>query len=213
MNMDETEKLIDGFKGFQSGYFKEHSSQFKKLVSEGQSPKVALVACSDSRVDPAIVLSVEPGQIFMVRNVANIVPPYEGEGTYHGTIAALEYAVRGLTVEHIIVMGHAHCGGIQALMEGGVPEDWEQSYIPKWMSLVDSAKQRVEATLPDAPIDVKLRQCEKEAVHVSLENMMTFPWIEQKVEERTLNLHGWYVDIGKGELLVYDPVNASFVSA
>lgn len=211
--MDEIAKLIKGFKGFQTGYFKEHLSEFKKLVSEGQKPKIALVGCSDSRVDPAIVLGVEPGGIFMVRNVANIVPPYEGEGTNRGTIAALEYAVRGLAVEHIIVLGHAHCGGIKTLMEGGVPEDWESSYIPEWISLVDSAKLRVEATLPDAPKDVKLRHCEKEAILVSLENMMTFPWIQQAVEERTLSLHGWYVDIEKGELLAYDPVNASFVSA
>ena len=211
--MDDIEKLIEGFKNFQSGYFQDHAENFKKLVKDGQSPRVALVACSDSRVDPAIVLNVDPGRVFMVRNVANLVPPCEDGGSYPGTSAALEYAVRGLNVEHIVVLGHAHCGGVRALLEGSVSDDWEAGYIPKWMSLVSSAKRRVEATLPDASLDIKLRHCEQGAVLVSLENMMTFPWIRAKVEERSLSLHGWYVDIEQGELHLYNPEEGKFQKA
>ena len=211
--MDDVAKLIEGFKEFQTGYFQDHAAKFKKLVREGQKPKIALVACSDSRVDPAIVLNVDPGSVFMIRNVANLVPPSEGDQSFHGTSAALEYAVRGLNVEHIIVLGHAHCGGVKALLEGSVSDDWEASYIPKWMSLVSSAKRRVEATLSGAPLEVKLRHCEKGAVLVSLENMMTFPWLKEKVEDKSLNLHGWYVDIEEGELHIYDPESGSFQKA
>jgi len=208
--MQEIQKLIDGFKGFQNGYFKDNAATFNTLIKEGQSPKIALIACSDSRVDPAVVLNVEPGHVFMVRNVANLVPPYETDGKYHGTSAALEYAVTGLNVDHIIILGHAHCGGIYSLLDGDVSEENETSFVKNWMTLANAAKRRVEATMPDAPPKVKQRHCEQGSVLVSLENLMTFPWVRQKVEAKELRLHGWYVDIEKGELFAYDSAVGNF---
>jgi carbonic anhydrase len=207
--MDPIEKLTAGFREFRDGRFQEQRAMYETLVDQGQSPKVAVVACADSRVDPAIVLQADPGDLFIVRNVANLVPPYEREGHYHGTSAALEYAIEHLQVAHLIVLGHAHCGGVRSLFENPATDDNER-FVPPWMSLVRSAYLRVEGTMPDAPLEVKAKHCEQSAVLVSLENLMTFPFIRERVSNRTLRLHGWYIDIRSCMLHVYDPIKQYF---
>ena len=211
--MDPIAKLIAGFKVFRDGRFQEQRATYEALVDQGQKPKVAIFACSDSRVDPAIVLQADPGDLFIVRNVANLVPPHERDGHFHGTSAALEFAVLHLEVGHLIVLGHAHCGGIRSLFEMRDQGGEDNLFLPPWMSLVRSAFLRIEGTMPDASEDVKARACEQSAVLVSLENLMTFPFIRQRVGDGQLRLHGWYFDIGSGQLYTYDPNQQKFEPA
>ena len=208
--MDPIVKLTAGFKVFRDGRFQEQRTAYEALVDRGQNPKVALVACSDSRVDPAMVLQADAGDLFIVRNVANLVPPYEREGHYHGTSTAVEYAVQHLEVGHVIVFGHAHCGGIRSLFDRPDEDSQDNHFVPSWMSLVQSAYLRVEGTMPDASDEVKARICEQSAVLVSLENLMTFPSVRERVASGRLRLHGWHIDIRSCALEIYDPSRQRF---
>ena len=191
-------------------YFEKSPDLYKGLLKSGQNPRFAVVACSDSRVDPAIVLQTKPGDIFAVRNVAALVPPNEEGGQYHGTSAALEFAVTGLAVEHIIIIGHAHCGGIKALLNPPDVGTKGNFFVPSWMSIVESAYLRVMGTMPDASSQQKAQACEQGAVLVSLENLMTFPCIRENVGNGSLKLHGWYINIREGELSTYNAVTQTF---
>ncbi len=213
--MDAIEKLKLGFAEFKQGYYQEKIEIYQELVDVGQHPKVAVIACSDSRVDPTTILHKEPGEVFIIRNVANLVPPYEENGSYHGTSAALEFAVQHLNVEHIIVLGHAYCGGIQTLFkpEGEKGEDTKKSkdfFLKSWVSMLKPAYLRVIATMPDATERQKHQACEQESVLVSLENLMTFACIRKRVLNNSLRLHGWYIDIKDGSLSSYDAQTRAF---
>ncbi|MEK9754852.1 MAG: carbonic anhydrase [Rhodospirillaceae bacterium] len=175
----------------------------ESLVAEGQRPEVCVIACADSRVDPAILFQVDPGDLFVIRNVANLVPPMEEEGTYHGTSAALEFAVLGLGVKHLVVLGHAHCGGVKAVMNAETADD-TYSFLPSWVSMLSAAHRRVQATMPEAGEATQTRACEQNAVLVSLENLTTFPWVRDRVRSGELRLHGWYVDIATASLSIYE---------
>jgi carbonic anhydrase len=201
--------LVEGFQRFREQHFERNDGLFQQLVKEGQTPKTLVVGCCDSRVDPAIVLDCEPGDLFVIRNVANLVPPAEGRAGHHGTTAAIEYGVRILGVEHIIVLGHAHCGGIGTLMKtAGVSVPG--SFIDDWMCLVESARTSVMQDLPQASFEDQVRECEKRGILVSLENLMTFAWVREKVEAGQLTLHGWYFDIAHGQILKYNIEEKSF---
>jgi carbonic anhydrase len=196
-------KLVEGFQRFREQHFESNDSLYQQLVTEGQTPKTMVVACCDSRVDPALVLDCEPGDLFVIRNVANLVPPVEGRAGHHGTTAAIEYGVRNLGVDHIIVLGHAHCGGIGTLVSsGGVSNPG--SFIDDWMCLVESARSSVMTEMPNATLKEQTRACEQRAILVSLDNLMTFTWVRERVEAGKLTLHGWYFDIENGQLLRYD---------
>jgi carbonic anhydrase len=196
-------QLIEGFQRFRQQHFDRHDSFYLQLVKQGQTPKILVVACCDSRVDPALVLDCAPGDLFVVRNVANLVPPSESRAGHHGTTAAIEYAIRILAVEHIIVLGHAHCAGINTLLTtGGISNP--DSYLADWMSLAESARTSVMSEMPAAALDEQLRACEQRAILVSLENLMTFSWVRERVEAGNLTLHGWYFDIERGQLLSFD---------
>ena len=208
--MDPIDKLTAGFRIFRDGRFQEQRATYENLVDQGQNPRVAVVACSDSRVDPAIVLQADPGDLFIVRNVANLVPPCKRDGDFHGTSAALEYAVEHLQVQHLIILGHAHCGGVRSLFEKAEQDDESNQFVSPWMSLVRSAYLRVEGTMPDASAEEKARICEQSAVLVSLENLMTFPCISRRVGDGRLRLHGWYIDIRSCTLQLYDPIRQTF---
>lgn len=204
-------QLIQGFQRFREQYFARKNGLFQQLVEHGQTPKTLVVACCDSRVDPALVLDCAPGDLFVIRNVANLVPPLEQRAGHHGTTAAIEYGVRNLGVQHIIVLGHAHCGGINALVrDGGVSNP--DSYIGDWMHLVESARLSVMQDFPCASMEEKERACEQRAILVSLRNLMTFPWVRERVENGTLALHGWYFDIELGLLLGYNAGTGQFES-
>ena len=192
--MKDIKKFIAGFRRFQEKYFNEDLDLFEKL-RHGQNPKALIVACADSRVDPTLLMGTEPGDVFVVRNVANLVPPYEPDGSFASVPAALEFGVLSLAVEHIIVLGHAQCGGIHALMQGTSPGS---EFIGKWVGIAQPARERVLAELPAKPPALQARACEQAAILVSLENLMTYPWIAQRVALGEIHLHGWYFDIAHG---------------
>ena len=207
--MQDIDKFITGFKQFQRSYFGENQELFDKL-KQSQQPRAMIVSCCDSRVDPAILTSSEPGDLFVVRNVANLIPPCEDDVGHHGISAALEFGVCSLGVEHIIVLGHSQCGGIRALMEDSYGSE-EGGFIAEWMSIAEPAREKVRRELPHKPIDLQAQACEQAAILLSLENLLSFPWIAQRVNNRTLSLHGWYFDMSQGELLGFDAVSQALV--
>jgi carbonic anhydrase len=208
--MKGIDDLVAGFRRFQSAYYGERRELVERLVRQGQTPKVMVVACCDARVDPAIVTDCDPGDLFVVRNVANLVPPFEEGGGYHGTSAALEFAVRCLHVEHVIVMGHARCGGIRALLGDLKFEDGAGQFIAPWMSIVEEARRETTADRANGDAEARAATCEQAAVRVSLRNLLSFPFVRAAVAAGRLRLHGWYFDLDRGELHGYDPVTCSF---
>ena len=190
MNIDQ---IIGGFKTFQKEYYINQPGFYKSLVEKGQNPEVMVIACSDSRVNPSLIANAEPGDIFVVRNVANLVPPYDPNTNYLGTSACIEFAVQDLGVRHIIVLGHSHCGGIKRLCEG--PEGTKgPEFIDGWVSIARLA------LASDSQDNKHIRQIEREAVCISLNNLLTFPWLKTKFDQGDLELHGWYFDLESGEL-------------
>ena len=204
------DKLFKGYRNYRDGSYEQSRPLIEDLVARGQHPQVAIIACSDSRVDPAILFQADPGDLFVIRNVANLVPPMEKEGTYHGTSAALEFAVLGLGVKHLMVLGHAHCGGIKAMMTPDTSDN-TFSFLPSWVSMLAAAHRRVLATMSQASEEARIQACEQNAVLVSLENLTTFPWVRERIESGDLELHGWYVDIAIPELSAYDGKVGTFI--
>lgn len=192
--------LIARARAFRAGPFERRQPLYRRLVREGQAPQIAMVACSDSRVDPSVIFDADPGEIFMVRNVASLVPPCTPDAGCHGTSAALEFGVRGLGVAHIVVLGHAHCGGIAALLKGADRGEPETDFIGPWLACAGAVRDRVARELPAAPEAERTRALEHATVRQSLANLMTFPWIAERVRAGTLALHGWHFDIAEGAL-------------
>ncbi|KAI9207375.1 carbonate dehydratase [Polychytrium aggregatum] len=202
-------KFLSGFKRFHKNYFCDNIELFDHL-RQAQSPKTLLIGCCDSRVDPAIITECDPGDMFVVRNVANLVAPYHPDGVsgFHGVSAAVEFAVKGLKVENIIVMGHTQCGGIKALMQG-VSKD-EYQFVGQWMSIVQLAKDKTLKNFPDAAPEVQQRACEHASILLSLENLMSYPWVKERLMKNEITINGWYFDFERGELLGYDVENNIF---
>lgn len=187
---------MDGYHNFYKKYFIDNPQVYQKLVLEGQSPKTLVIACSDSRVDPSILLDTKPGDIFVVRNVANLVPPFEEDDTScHGTSAAIEYAVKHLNVENIVVLGHSDCGGIKALLSG---KNDEHTFIDHWLSIAKDAKQKALDTANNHSHHCEL--CEKEAIKYSIKNLQTFPFIQERLKQNNLSIHGWYFNLKTGSI-------------
>lgn len=207
--MTDLDKLKAGFKKFRKYYFEDNPELYRQLTEKGQSPRALVIACCDSRVHPAQVMDTDPGDIFVVRNVANLVPAYVDDGKTHGTSAAIEFAVKHLGVPHIIVMGHAQCGGIRALMEGQ-HEGKKHKFIDPWMAIMTPARERVERQTADMSLDEQCSHCEKAAISVSLNNLMSFPFVMRAVENGELQLHGWYFDIEHGILSELDHEDNQF---
>lgn len=206
--MADIKKFITGFKRFQENYFGGNQELFGQL-KQGQKPNAMVIACSDSRVDPAILMDCEPGDLFVVRNVANLVPPYESGGGLHGVSTALEFGVCVIGVQHIIVLGHRQCGGVHALMYG-IPNGASGEFIGRWVNIAARAKDRVLADLPDATEADQWCACEEASILVSMENLLTFPWIKSRIQQGALMLHGWYFNIETGMLEAYNPFSGEF---
>ncbi|MEW6765136.1 MAG: carbonic anhydrase [Pseudomonadota bacterium] len=210
-NHTPIDKLVEGFNHFHREHFAKQDPYFQALVREGQNPRVLFLACSDSRVDPAIVFGTDPGDLFIIRNVANIVPPFETNAGQHGVSAAIEYAVNVLKVEHIIINGHSQCGGIRALCEN--PEDARidtPCLVGRWLALARPAYEKARHDHPDADMDQLALECEKDSILASLENLMTFPMVKARVEAGELKLHGWHFDMARGVLQAWNPENGHF---
>lgn len=197
-------KLVSGFLAFQQETYLPKRALFEQLALK-QRPKIMMVACSDSRVDPAILTNAEPGDVFMVRNVANLVPPCALDHAAHGTSAALEFAVISLEVQHIIVLGHSGCGGIQALLTADPTIAREHAFIYNWMQIVDEARRRTLILARTQPLTVQLRVFEQESIKTSLANLLSFPWINERIAQGHLRIHGWRFDLSDGNMYVYVP--------
>ena len=189
------DRLFEGYRQFRAETWPAQRERYESLARKGQSPETLIVACSDSRVDPQIIFNTGPGELFVARNVAGLVPPYQPDAHYHGTSAALEYAVRVLKVARVVVLGHARCGGIQAMVEGAPAEARE--FVAPWMEIAKPVLRTVPQGLP--PADV-LTHCEAGAVRLSLDNLKTFPWIAEAVASGRLALHGLRFDVSTGVL-------------
>lgn len=201
------EALTSGYRTFLNDRLPSEVRRYAKLA-KGQSPEVLLIGCCDSRVSPEVIFDTGPGELFIIRNVANIVPPCEEGGEYHGTSAAIEFAVQSLEVKHIVVLGHATCGGIKAYADQAKPLS-EGNFIGKWVSLVGPAAAKAETQSgPDY-----MTRLEYAMVAQSLENLMTFRFVRERVEEGRLQLHGAHFGIARGELLVRDPKTGAFAPA
>jgi len=205
--------LIDGYRRFRDSEWREERARWAELA-EGQSPAVMVIACSDSRVDPSQIFDARPGEMFVVRNVANLVPPFEPDQNYHGVSAALEFAVTQLQVQELVVMGHGSCGGCAAALTGQFAGATSGAghFIAHWVEMLDEARERVRRDYPELGPDA-VRAMEHEGVRVSLTNLMTFPWVRERVADGRLKLHGAYFAIADGALHVLDPATGAFSPA
>lgn len=192
--------------------FPESRDWFRRLAEEGQTPRAMVIACCDSRVEVNSIFGQRTGELFVHRNIANLVPPYTPDGRQHGTSAAIEFAVKHLKVEHILVMGHSLCGGVAgciAMCEGKAPEfEKTESFIGRWIDTLRPGYDRVSDIVHE---EDKQTALEKEGVHVSLENLVSYPFVKEAVEAGTLSLHGLWADISEMDLETFDGTIRRFV--
>lgn len=203
-------RLIEGYRRFRETRWPRERERWSELA-EGQSPKVMVIACADSRTDPAEIFDTRPGEIFVVRNIAALAPPFETSVGYHGVSAALEFGVTQLEVEEILVLGHGSCGGCAAALTGQFDgaDPGEGHFIADWVSMLHPARDRVRAH--HGGVDsAAIREMEWEAVRISLANLRTFPWITEREKDGRLKLHGAHFSIAEGRLYVLDEAEGSF---
>ncbi|MEQ6249719.1 carbonic anhydrase [Sulfitobacter sp. HNIBRBA3233] len=203
--------LVQRYQGWRATTFSANRAWYQKLATDGQHPRAMVISCCDSRVHVTSIFGADQGEFFIHRNIANLVPPYQPDGLQHGTSAAVEYAVNVLKVAHLIVLGHSNCGGVQgclSMCKGHAPELEEKtSFVGRWMDIL-RPKYELVAEIEDEAAQV--RALEKHAVMISLENLMTFPWLEEKVQSGDLTLHGMWTDIGAGGLEYFSPADNGF---
>jgi len=191
-------KILQGYQNFRKKYALGDQSIMNYLSHYGQKPEVMVVACCDSRVDPALILQCDPGDLFVVRNVANIIPPYECDESHHGTSAALEFGICYLKVKHLIIMGHSQCGGILAFFNQD--ELHQDDFISRWTDLIHVKNHE----------NLSVDACAKSALQSSYKNCLTFPWIKQRIENQQLQIHLWFFDISMAQIQTYDFSEQSF---
>lgn len=208
--MRRVSDLIDGYHRFLRGHYPEEAELYRSLAEAGQAPKTMVIACCDSRVDPAAIFNAGPGRLFVVRNVANLVPPFEPSGDYHGTSAAVEYAVLSLEVENILVMGHGRCGGIRAFLDGLHEKSSKHTFIDSWMSLLSPAREEALRDCAGKPIETQQRALEHASIRHSIENLKTFPFVKERLDDGRLRLMGAFFDIAEGRLMTLDQESGQF---
>ena len=204
--MPEFTALIEGYRRFRSDSYPQQKARYDALENDGQSPPVMVISCCDSRVDPATIFDTVPGQVFALRNVANLVPPFETGGGLHGASAAIQFGVLGLTVKHIVVVGHGQCGGIKAALAGPNLGQEGHIFIDDWMGIVQQARDEVVASGQDNP----QQALEWEAIKVSLANLRTFPFIAEREARGEIKLHGAWFAIAEGSLYVLNEADGAF---
>ncbi len=203
--------LTEGVEAFQSVHFKKHEKDFLELVKKGQNPKALFIGCSDSRVVPTLITNTGPGDLFVMRNVGNFVPPYKPDNDYHATASAIEYAAFNLEVSEIIVCGHSDCGACKALFQDHSAYADRMPHTIKWLELGLPAKELALKTVPEGDETVLREATEKFSVIFQLKNLMTYPNVRRRVKEGTLFLHGWYYRLDTGEIEYYDPDEQAFL--
>lgn len=203
------ENLLNGYRNFMTGRYAAESDRYRSLAREGQAPETLVIACCDSRAAPEAIFDAGPGELFVLRNVANLVPPYSPDGEYHATSAALEFAVQSLKVSHIVVMGHGRCGGIRAALDPAAEPLSPGDFIGKWMSLVAPA---AEAVAGNKLMTAGERQTalERISIRYSIANLRSFPCVRILEGKGRLTLHGAWFDISTGELWVMNPETGDF---
>jgi len=206
--MDFPQRLIEGYAAFARGRLKDEQDRYRQLAEAGQSPQIMVVGCCDSRVSPEVIFDARPGELFVVRNVANIIPPYSPDGQAHGVSAALEFGIAALKIKHIVVLGHAHCGGVKAFAEDAEPLS-PGDFIGKWMQLMAPAAEKVgpRGTLSAADYLIRLEHAN---IANSLANLMTFPRLAKLIERGDVTVHGAYFGVASGELYVLDRESGTF---
>jgi carbonic anhydrase len=202
------QQLLDGYRAFLIGRLRHEQDRYRGLAEIGQSPQIMVIGCCDSRVSPEVIFDARPGELFVVRNIGNLVPPYTPDGAQRAVSAALEFAVEALKVKHIVVLGHAQCGGIRAFVEDATPLS-PGDFIGHWMALIEPAAAAV-GPRADRPLGQYLTQLEQMSVIKMLDNLMTFPWVRARVEGGTLALHAAYFGVATGQLSVRDPGTDTF---
>ena len=206
--MSFPQRLIDGYGAFASGRLQSEQDRYRELAEHGQTPEIMVIGCCDSRVSPEVIFDARPGELFVVRNVANLVPPYETDGKYHGVSAALEFGVGVLKVKHIVILGHAHCGGIRAYAEDAEPIS-PGDFVGRWMSLMAPATAKVGPRESMSQPEY-LERMEKASIVNTLDNLMTFPRLRKLIERGEVMPHGAYFGVAKGELSVLDRATGEF---
>ena len=205
------DRFVERYNGWKSSAFAESRARYEHLADKGQQPPAMVISCCDSRVQVASIFDAGPGEFFMHRNIASLVPPCTADGNMHGTSAAVEYAVTALKVEHLFVVGHSGCGGVagcHAMCSGQAPElEDKSSFVGRWIEILRPGYERVAARKDEAD---PIRALEHEAVVVSLENLMTYPFVKDAVAAGALSLHGLWVNIRSGDLLQYMPESGAF---
>ncbi len=206
--MKNLEKLVSSYK---TAFTEQDREHYRRLATEGQFPKIMVIGCSDSRVNPDLIFNAAPGDIFVVRNVANLVPPFEVDEASHGTSAAIEFAVVELKVEHIVVMGHSHCGGVRACCDNAKGRITTGLFLPKWTSILTSCAESVMKDNPDINIEELSQRVEQDAIKFSMKNLGQFPFIRDGIESGKLQIHGAYFDIKEAQLFALDKESQNFV--
>jgi carbonic anhydrase len=206
--MEDIEKFVQGFSRFQQQYFAEDHTLWDALRA-GQRPTTLLIGCCDSRVDPALLTGSDPGDMFVVRNIANLVPPCTPDAP-PGVSSAIEFAICNLEVARVIVLGHARCGGIRALL-APQQEARETDFVERWMRIAAPVRDRVLRELAHKSSDERHTACEQASILQSLDNLLTYPWLKRRVDEGKLVLHGWYFDIDGGALMAYSARQQRFL--
>ena len=203
--------LLQRYHGWKATTYSENQAWYRRLASEGQRPRAMVISCCDSRVHVTSIFGADQGEFFIHRNIANLVPPFKPDGDYHGTSAAIEYAVTALNVAHLIVLGHSNCGGVQGCIDmckGNAPELEEKaSFVGRWMDIL---RPKYGLVADETDPEEQARQLEKHSVVTSLENLMTFPFIKERVDQGVLSMHGLWTDIGEGGLESYNPTVKEF---
>lgn len=204
------EHLADRFRRFKFRHFAPNQDQYEELATYGQNPDTMIVSCCDSRVDPETIFNAMPGELFVMRNVANLVPPYETQGRFHGVSSAIEFAVMNLRIKNLIVMGHSGCGGIKAALDQHAAIETEAKFISRWMSMLGEARLNVLAAHQSASQAERIAALELEAIKSSLKNLRTFPFVRDLEEKGKLDLCGAHFDIKSGTLSVLNPMTGTF---
>jgi len=197
------EDLKQGNESFRQTKFNDYKNDFETLVENGQTPNVLFIGCSDSRVVPDLILDSKPGDMFIVRNVGNFVPPFKADQDFHGNAAAIEYAVSVLEVEHIIICGHSHCGACKALYMD-LEDDISLIHTKKWLQLGEKAKNYVLTSYPNVTEEQKYRLTEKNSIVFQLQNLLSYPKVSERIKNKKLNIHGWYYKIENGSIEYYN---------
>lgn len=203
------ERLLQGYRTFRRKGFRKDRRLYQRLARKGQSPKVMVIACADSRVSPTAVLSAHPGDIFIARNIANIVPPYDPDAAPRSLGAAVEFAVKVLDVTDIVIFGHARCGGVRALVTNGrnLPQT---DFLHQWVEIAEPARGLLPADFDQLPEAARMQASERAVLEVSVRNLLGYPWIRERIENAALAVHGWHFDMHDGALRVLDLRSGSF---